>query len=56
MGEREREASLMPCTPAFLAQLIQEAFTMAQIPASCHKPPLCMGVFEIVNPYVLNWT
>lgn len=32
------------------------SFTTAQIPASSHKPPLCMGVFEIVNPYVLKWT
>lgn len=32
------------------------SFTTAQIPASSHKPPLCMDVFEIVNPYVLKWT
>lgn len=51
MGERERgffDAVYQPSSP--------NSFTTAQIPASSHKPPLCMGVFEIVNPYVLKWT
>lgn len=50
MGERER---LLWCVPQPSSP---NSFTTAQIPASSHKPPLCMGVFEIVNPYVLKWT
>lgn len=50
--ERERER-LLWCVPQPSSP---NSFTTAQIPASSHKPPLCMGVFEIVNPYVLKWT
>lgn len=51
MGERER---LLWCRVPQPSS--PNSFTTAQIPASSHKPPLCMGVFEIVNPYVLKWT
>lgn len=51
--ERERERLLWCRVPQPSSP---NSFTTAQIPASSHKPPLCMGVFEIVNPYVLKWT